>query len=122
MLIAGPTGEVKEISAGGPPLGILANANFPEERHACLGCGVLMFTDGLMEALNLKGDLLGLDKIKAELASATRCGESNEATKLRFVRLLETFQQGAPPADDTAFIVIVTKKTIANVKENPHRR
>lgn len=114
MLIASPTGEVTEISAGGPPLGILAGATFPEECSERLGCRALLFTDGLIEARNLKGDLLGLEAIKAELASAARSGESEEATKHRLVRLLQTFEQGAPPADDTAFIVLVAKETTEN--------
>ena len=106
MLIAGSTGVVTEINAGGPPLGILADTSYSEAREPYAGGRGLMFTDGLMEARNPSGDLLGLAAIKAELASAMRLGESSETTKRRLVSLLQTFEQGAPPADDTAFIVI----------------
>ena len=110
LLIARPTGAVIEVSAGGPPLGIDADPTFSEARQSYADGHALMFTDGLMEARNPQGDLLGLEAIKAELASATRRGESNEATKSRLVRLLQSFEQNAPAADDTVFIVIVANK------------
>ena len=106
MLVASPTGEMKEISAGGPPLGIIAGAEFPEEAHLLGGGRALMFTDGLIEARNPKGELLGLDAVKNALAGSASSGESGEAARQRLARLLQEFEQGTPAADDTAFIVI----------------
>lgn len=110
MLMASADGLITEIRAGGPPLGIIAGATFPHTSHSCSGGRALMLTDGLIEARNLNGDLLGMEAIKAELAAAARSGESSEATQQRFVRLLHAFEQGAPPADDTAFIVIASNE------------
>jgi serine phosphatase RsbU (regulator of sigma subunit)/anti-sigma regulatory factor (Ser/Thr protein kinase) len=107
MLVASPEGLVTEIPASGPPLGILADAVFDE---TCLDYTVgraLLFTDGLIEARDPDGDLLGLDAIKSQIAMAALSGESSEATHRRLVSLLQTFEAGATPADDTAFIVIV---------------
>ena len=106
LLTAGPSGEVSEVSAGGPPLGIVAGAAFPEAHHPCHGGRALMFTDGLTEARNPAGALLGLEAVKAALAAGAVRGESSDAIKQRFIRLQQEFEQGTPPADDTAFIVI----------------
>ena len=45
------------------------------------------------------------------LAEATRRDESCDATRHRLARLLREFEQGTPPADDTAFIVIARTST-----------
>ncbi len=111
MLFASPSGRVTEITAGGPPLGILAAATFDETTQACTGARALLFTDGLIEARDPEGGLLGLDPIKSQLAVAARSGETCEATHSRLVGLLHAFEKGSPPADDTAFIVIVGKET-----------
>lgn len=111
LLLARSTGEVTEVSAGGPPLGIIAGATFPEESHAWAGDCVLMFTDGLIEARNLQGELLGLAAVKSALASAACSGESGEVTQQRLASLLRDFESGSPPADDTAFIVIAGMNT-----------
>ncbi|MEI6356396.1 MAG: SpoIIE family protein phosphatase [Verrucomicrobiota bacterium] len=111
MLFANSSGKVTEIPAGGPPLGIIATATFAETTHACAGARALLFTDGLIEAREPGGGLLGLDSIKSQLAIAARSGETCEATHSRLVALLHAFEKGSPPADDTAFILIVGKET-----------
>ena len=111
MLFASPSGGVTEVAASGPPLGILAAAAFTETTHASPGPRGLLFTDCLIEARDPEGGLLGLDSIKSQLAIAARSGETCEATHNRLVGLLQSFEKGSPPADDTAFIVIVGKET-----------
>ena len=49
---------------------------------------------------------MALDGVKAALAAGAVRGESSDAIKQRFIRLQQEFEQGTPPADDTAFIVI----------------
>lgn len=109
LLLATPQGEVLEIPAGGPPLGILVDAAFTEHRCAWHGGQALMFTDGLIEARNRAGELLGLEAVKSTLARAARNTESSEGTRQHLATLLQDFEQGTPPADDTAFIVIADK-------------
>ncbi|MEI6389634.1 MAG: SpoIIE family protein phosphatase [Verrucomicrobiota bacterium] len=112
FLSANSAGEVTEICSGGPPLGIVPGATFPEACHALSGSRFLMFTDGLFEARNPNGDLLGLEAVKSSLASAGRAGESSEVIERRFASLLRDFEQGSPMSDDTAFIVIAGNDTI----------
>lgn len=106
LLLANAAGEVAEISAGGPPLGILSGAAFPEDCRPWPAGRALMFTDGLIEARNPQGELLGMEAVKNALAAGARCGESSEATQQRLACVLEEFEQSTAPADDTAFIVI----------------
>ena len=109
MLVADREGGVAEIASGGPPLGIMADATFPEHDCAWRGGHALMFTDGLTEARNRDGHLLGIDPVKAALSEASRRGESCEDTRQRLETLLEDFEREKSPADDTAFIVLAGK-------------
>lgn len=111
MLVANPRGEVWEIPASGPPLGIVADAAFPE--HGCVWPGghALMFTDGLTEARNRAGEFLGLDAVKTALSLAARNRESCDEARRRLITVLQDFEQETPPADDTAFIVIAGQNT-----------
>ena len=65
-----------------------------------------MYTDGLIEAGDPQGDLLGMEAVKSALGMAARCGESSAATRQRLVRVLEEFEESGVPTDDTAFLVI----------------
>jgi len=106
FLSVNAAGKVRELRSGGPPLGIVPGAEFPEETHPLDGNRCLMFTDGLFEARNLNGELLGLDAVKCNLSSAGSAGEPCDVIQSRFASLLHDFEQGAPTADDTAFIVM----------------
>jgi len=110
MLFANLRGEVAEIGASGPPIGIVADASFPEDRRPWRGGQALMFTDGLMDARNPAGSLLGLDPLKAAVAASALRGDSPTDARERMVRLLHDFEAGTQPADDTAFIVISSRK------------
>lgn len=109
MLVANVHGGVEEVSGDGLPLGILPDAQYSEAEHPCVGGRGLLFTDGLIEARNLQGELLGLEAVKVALAAAMKAGETAEQTKERFDQLLKAFEREASAADDTAFIVIAGK-------------
>jgi serine phosphatase RsbU (regulator of sigma subunit) len=76
-----------------------------------------MFTDGLIEARDTAGQFLGLEAAKGEIEAAARHDLSAEGTRDAFASLLGRFEKGTPPADDTAFIVMVT----THDKENSNR-
>jgi len=106
MLLASPTGEVRELSADGPPLGIVAGAAYLDAVQAFSQGRALMFTDGLIEARNPRGELLGLEAVKSALANPTGGNESGEATRQALGRLLEEHEGGTAASDDIAFILI----------------
>ncbi len=108
LLLAGDQGDVRETASGGPPIGILEASAFPEDVVVWKNSRLLMFTDGLIEARDPVGGLLGLEAAKGELAAAARGGLSGGETRDALSSLLVRFEKGTAPADDTAFIVMVT--------------
>jgi serine phosphatase RsbU (regulator of sigma subunit)/anti-sigma regulatory factor (Ser/Thr protein kinase) len=106
MLLANAQGEVLEVRAGGPPLGILEDSEPSEETRSYQGGRALLFTDGLIEARNRDGELLGLEPIKVLLRNAALSGEPIDITRRKIVELLGEFENAGEPADDTALLVL----------------
>lgn len=106
MLLVQSAGGLREITAGGPPLGVIEDALYPEESASCLGSRALMFTDGLFEACNPDGDQLGFEALETAFAAAARQGSTGEEIRDTLAGVLERFEHGAAPADDTAFLVL----------------
>ena len=106
LLLADASGHVSEVRAGGPPLGILEESEPAEETRSYRGGRALLFTDGLIEARNRQGDLLGLEPIKELLRVAAIQGEAIETTQKKIVDLLREFEDAGEPADDTALLVL----------------
>jgi sigma-B regulation protein RsbU (phosphoserine phosphatase) len=98
---------VRAIESGGPPLGILPGTDYPEDILPLPpGARIMLYTDGLNEARNAAGDLLGLDALKQHFAQAARdrlpVGEARE----RLVSWVAQFESGTPQADDQAFLLL----------------
>jgi serine phosphatase RsbU (regulator of sigma subunit) len=110
--VASRSGGVRELTTGGPPLGIVAEYEYLEESMACGDGCALMYTDGLVEARNASGELLGAEAVKWTLSEARRLGQSAAEIRRILVTLLQTFERDAAPADDTAFIVIAENESI----------
>lgn len=106
LLVAGPAGGVRELTTGGPPLGIISGYEYLEESMGCGDGCALMYTDGLVEARNVAGELMGAEAVKWTLSEAGRLGHGADEIRRTLVTLLQTFEGDAAPADDTAFIVI----------------
>ena len=98
-------GEVKELFARGMPLGLFPEMEY-EEMHTVLqpGEGVLMYSDGLVEAHNPQGDMFGEDR-PGELP-----GGDSEAGSGADPRLMEHLQEftgtGWEQEDDVTFVTI----------------
>ena len=106
MLLANDQGEVIEVRAGGPPLGIVEDSEPSEETRSYRGGRALLFTDGLIEARNRDGELLGLEPIKVLLRNAALSGEPIDITRRKIVEMLGEFENAGEPADDTALLVL----------------
>lgn len=106
MLLADSQGEVLEVRAGGPPLGIVEDSEPSEETRSYRGGRALLFTDGLIEARNRDGELLGLEPIKELLQNAALIGEPIDITRRKIVEMLGEFENAGEPADDTALLVL----------------
>ena len=99
--------QLVEARGEGPPLGIDVNATFAEvtidERQAC---HILMFTDGVTDARNPRGDMLGMDNIVSCLMQFTTKGGDAAQLQNSILAVIEQHVQNAPAADDITMLVI----------------
>ncbi|HRH42358.1 MAG TPA: SpoIIE family protein phosphatase [Pyrinomonadaceae bacterium] len=107
-LIGRIDGTVEKLDSGGFPLGIIPMAEY-EVGQLQLNSGeaLVIYSDGVSEANNLKGDEFGIDK----LADVIKTNLSRSASGLRdkVESALSEFTQTAPANDDIT-LVIVKKK------------
>ena len=105
--IASREGIITELTGNSPPLGIIDNISTAELTVTLPpGARVLLYTDGLSEARNKNGDFLGMDALKAWLATAAKRGVLVEPARKELRQLVEDFENGAPQTDDQAFILL----------------
>jgi sigma-B regulation protein RsbU (phosphoserine phosphatase) len=64
-LLRGRDGNVREFEAGGPPLGILAEAEYPVERMHLDGGGLWFFSDGVTDVREVGRETIGMAGARA---------------------------------------------------------
>ncbi len=104
-------GGMTELPATAPPLGILADVEFPEQRVRLEGRRLYLFTDGVTEAPGPAGGDLGVDGLRAELTSR---GALPARERLERV-VAELAAREALRRDDITLLVIESPGT------EPHR-
>lgn len=99
---------VERLEAGGVPLGIHPDAQY-ESGTATVSPGdlVLLFTDGVIEAVNQREEEYGEGRLLA-LLEANRTGSSGEVLQ-RLMQQVESFVAGAPQHDDITCVVLRCK-------------
>jgi len=100
------TGGVRRLEAGGPVVGLLEFAPYDQETvQLAKGDTVVIFSDGVSEALNSAGEEFGDDRLQAEVE---RGGSGAAAMALveRLVAGVKAFTKGAPQSDDITVMVI----------------
>lgn len=124
--VLNPTGELEYINAGMPPiirrgngtLEPLGSGNFPvgmfvEADYTCgqakLGPGdaLVIYSDGISEAYDIKGDMLGESGLCEFLVKSK--GESVDEITSTIQAGLRAFTEGAPQADDITLLVVFSK-------------
>lgn len=88
----------------GPAVGLVEGANFTEAQvRLHPGDLVVMYTDGLTEAMNRKHEMLGQDRIAVWLTQEVNISASEAVQVIRDG--LQEFTQGEPAADDITLVV-----------------
>lgn len=64
-LLRAPDGRTRSINAHGPPLGIVSGVDFEFERLCLAGRSLYCFSDGMTDARESGGGMLGLDGVQA---------------------------------------------------------
>ncbi|HEB84645.1 MAG TPA: GAF domain-containing protein, partial [Bacteroidetes bacterium] len=107
MLLIRPRDEVLWLRPTGPALGILPELprKIREERLP-RGSRLILFTDGITEAVNREGWMYG-DK-RVERISLRHRNESPEQILQALLRSVTRFSNGAEPGDDITLLVIAS--------------
>jgi serine phosphatase RsbU (regulator of sigma subunit) len=100
------TGQTKLLDIAGPPLGTGFGAmlGYPEKTiELAPGAMLILASDGLVEAKNLQGEMLGFDRTLALIQAGP-----NEAEAILSYLLAEifAFMGGTEPHDDITIVVI----------------
>jgi phosphoserine phosphatase RsbU/P len=93
------------LEEGGPVVGLLEFAPYSQgEVKLNAGDTIVMFSDGVSEALNAAGDEFGDSRLE-EVAAAVKDSSSAEIVE-RIVASVRMFTKGAPQSDDITVMVI----------------
>jgi serine phosphatase RsbU (regulator of sigma subunit) len=97
------------LAAGGKPLGLFPSAVFrrslvEREVALALGDGIVLFTDGLVEALDAGGATLGYDAVLAAVQALG--GAGSDRVLERLVAVCDRHRNGRPHSDDLTLVVL----------------
>ena len=98
-------GRWERLDIGGTLLGAFAEAVYEQgERQLTPGDTIVVFSDGIAEALNVEGEDFGEQRIRE--AVEPRINEPVEKILERLLGALEQFTRGIPQADDLTAVVV----------------
>lgn len=107
LLLAGPTGGVREVSMESFPLGIDPTGTYGEHSEVLApGTQAIMLTDGLIETRDVEGGLLGLEVVKECIADHARFSGNAQDTCDALVQIASEFQGAAPASDDLTLLIL----------------
>jgi len=98
-------GSVERLEASGMPLGLFPIVEY-EKVVTTLARGelLLLYTDGITEAANPKGDEFGLERLQAAVAKYTQ--EPLVAVAVAIEAAVEVFADGTPFGDDRTMVLL----------------
>jgi sigma-B regulation protein RsbU (phosphoserine phosphatase) len=107
-LVRDAAGHVAGIGrSGDSPLGLDANSRFTQcDYEIDPGDAVVLYTDGVLEALTPSGDQYGPDRLAAAVAASARSPRSIVNAITGDVR---AFEQGRPQSDDVTVVCLERK-------------
>lgn len=108
QLLLRADGSMEELAGEGMIIGVLPEVAF-EEKTVSFSTGdrILLFTDGLLEAENIEGELFGTARLAEAIAAAP---EGEPAVILQYFLVeLERFVSGSPLKDDLSVIVALAR-------------
>jgi serine phosphatase RsbU (regulator of sigma subunit) len=97
-------GEIERLSVGGPPIGLLPQAEYRAGRvEMAPGDTLLIYTDGIVEAADPDDEEYGLERLEA--VAAARRGDEPAALAQAIEEDVEAFARGVPIADDRTVVI-----------------
>jgi serine phosphatase RsbU (regulator of sigma subunit)/CHASE2 domain-containing sensor protein len=94
------------ITAGGPPLCVVEDYEFPtDRRQLAAGEWMVVVTDGATEAMNPKGEFFGVERLRTSLSWMPDPVDPTELVR-RLREDVARFSDGAEPADDITLVAL----------------
>jgi serine phosphatase RsbU (regulator of sigma subunit) len=104
-LIGRANGVIEQLSSGGFPLGIIQTADFEVgETVLAPGEALVIYSDGVSEANNPKGDEFGMDRLCDVVQR--NIGASAAGLRDKVESALSAFTQTAPANDDITLVIV----------------
>ena len=101
------TGVLSTLRSDGLPIGIVADADYPEQQiHLEPGEVVVAYTDGLVEALDGDRELYGFDRLAVDVEEALADERPVEERLAAIISAMTAFTGGEPPADDVTVVAV----------------
>ena len=95
-------GNYREIEAESPPLGVLPDVEYPLVEFSLKDAAMYLYTDGLSESVNARGEELGTNGLKQMIESA-----STVAAGARLSGIVQSWQEaGYQSHDDITFVLV----------------
>lgn len=124
--INGRDNGVQLFESSCPPLGVLPNQEFNvkfDTTEVAVDDEVILFTDGVVEAMNSKNEMFGMDRLVSSLLSNSEHGIS------KLVDDAEEFTEGVDIDDDVSIAKLIVKdvldlphKSLMSIAQNDVRR
>jgi serine phosphatase RsbU (regulator of sigma subunit) len=113
-MVSGDGSPVRTLSPTGTPLGILPNPTYDQQCTTLTDPACLMiYTDGLTEALDPTGDMFGRDRLDDWLRANVRFPCAAEELCESLSAELDRFRSGTPLRDDQTYLILADKSTPA---------
>jgi len=95
----------KPLNAGGMPIGIMGGADFPEETvEFAQGDILILYTDGIIEAMNLQNEMFGAEKLEQVIRD--HASEPSKTIIDHIGSQIAGFVGEAPQHDDMTVVVV----------------
>ncbi|MBK7709102.1 MAG: SpoIIE family protein phosphatase [Acidobacteria bacterium] len=107
-LIGRADGRIEQLESGGFPLGIMPMAEYElGQTRLASGDVLVIYSDGVSEAANLRGDEFGLERLSEVVAKNLTASASGLRDKVESA--LSSFTQSAPAGDDITLVIVKRK-------------
>jgi serine phosphatase RsbU (regulator of sigma subunit) len=99
------TGEIEDLIADAAVLGIFEDASYASRAfHLGKGDLLVVYSDGLTDAENPQGEMLGEKGLREIIRREAPLG--SQAVERAFLKAIEDFTHGMPQTDDITFVVV----------------
>jgi len=95
--------EISPLHVGGPVLGVLPEARYDAKVEVSAGDILVMYSDGLVEAVNSRGEEYGEDRLRKVLATVIE--KSADAIRRAILSSMAAFSGAAELRDDLTIVV-----------------